>query len=366
MNNITDPIKMGDLELANRVVMAPMTRSRSGLDGVPTDLMAKYYAQRAEVGLIVSEATNISPMSCAFERAPGLFRPEQVEGWKKVTSAVHNAGGKIVAQLWHCGRVGALGVLDGKEPLSPSGFNDDIDNLHVWALLDNRNYVRIAATPSRAMTVYEIKETIKEYQQAAQNAMEAGFDGVEIHAANGYLPHQFLSSHVNRRTDEFGGPVENRARFLNLIVDAIATVMPLSRVGVRVSPYAAYNSALDNTVEETYGHVSEVLNDKGVAYIHIADVNGWYGAPDLEKIHAIIAPKYTGTLISNGGLTIERAQELVREEQSDMVAFGRYFISNPDLVTRIKLGVPLNELREDTLYCAGEDGYTDYPFYSSR
>lgn len=361
MNDVTDPVKVGDLDLSNRVVMAPLTRARAGLDGIPTDLMAIYYGQRAEAGLIISEATNVSEMSCAFERAPGLYNDEQVAGWKKVTAAVHNKDGKIFAQLWHCGRVGALGVLNWKDPISPSGFNDDIDNVHVWAQLDNQNYVRIAATPSREMSLEEIELTIKEYQQAAINALEAGFDGVEIHAANGYLPHQFLSSHVNRRTDAFGGSVENRARFLTRIIEAVAEVMPLSRVGVRISPFTSYNSALDDTIEETYSFLAEFLESQSVAYIHVADVNGWYGAPDLEKIQAIISPKFSGTLISNGGLTIEKAQELVREGCTDLVSFGRYFIANPDLVTRIKLGAPLNELREDALYCAGEEGYTDYP-----
>jgi len=366
MKSLSDSIRLGDLELPNRVVMAPLTRSRSGLNGIPTDLMAKYYEQRAEAGLIISEATNVSPLSCAFERAPGLYTEEQVDGWKKVTRGVHKAGGRIYAQLWHCGRVGAMGVLNWKEPLSPSGFNDDIDSLHVWALLDNKNYVRISATPSRAMTVEEVRATIKEYQRAAENALAAGFDGVEIHAANGYLPHQFLSAHVNRRTDEYGGSVENRARFLDEIVDAVAEVMPLSRVGVRISPYTAYNSALDDQVEETYSYVAKSLNDKGVSYIHIADVNGWYGAPDLDKIHAIVTPNFHGKIISNGGLSIERAKALVSEDKSELVAFGRYWIANPDLVTRIEKNAPLNDLREEVLYCADEKGYTDYPFYAAR
>jgi N-ethylmaleimide reductase len=361
MGSLLDQFQLGDLQLSNRVVMAPLTRARAGSGDAPTELMATYYSQRAEAGLVISEATNVSPMSRPFDKAPGLYTAGQVESWKRVTDSVHASGGRIFAQLWHGGRVGALGLLDWNEPLSPSGFNDDLDNLHVWGLLDNGNYVRVCATPSRAMTIDEVRATVGEYRQAAANAVAAGFDGVEIHAANGYLPHQFLSAHVNRRTDAYGGSVENRARFLEEIVDAVAEVMPVSRIGVRISPYTAYNSALDDQIPEMYSHVADFLQARQVAYLHIADVNGWYGAPDLDKILAIVGPRFKGVLIANGGLTIDKAKSLIEERQVQLVAFGRHFIANPDFVQRLRLGAPLNPLREDRLYAGGETGYTDYP-----
>lgn len=363
MGSLFDEFQLGDLQLSNRLVMAPVTRARAGDGDVPTALMAEYYAQRAEAGLVISEATNVSPMSRPFDRAPGLYTREQVESWKSVTSGVHRAGGRIFAQLWHGGRVGAMGLLDWRQPVSPSGFNDDVDSLHVWGLLGNRNYVRVSATPSRAMTVEEVRATIQEYRQAAEHALEAEFDGVEIHAANGYLPHQFLSTHVNRRSDEYGGSVANRARFLEEIVDAVGGVMPLSRVGVRISPYTSYNNALDDQVPQMYAHVATSLDKRGVAYIHIADVNGWYGEPDLERILDIVRPRYTGVLIANGGLTVDNAKSLVGDRRVELIAFGRHFIANPDLVSRLKAGAPLNAVREEGLYAGGATGYTDYPRY---
>ncbi len=363
MTALLETYRLGDLELPNRLVMSPLTRARAGLDGVPTALMAEYYAQRASAGLLVSEATNVSPLSCPFERAPGLYDAAQVEGWKHVTARVHDAGGRIFAQLWHGGRIGAMGTLSWQQPLSPSGFNDDVDHLHVWALLDNQHYVRISATPSRAMTLEEIRATVGEYREAARNAVAAGFDGVEIHAANGYLPHQFLSARVNQRNDAYGGSIANRARFLEEIVDAIAEVMPLDRMGVRLSPFTSYNSAQDDFAADTYAWVARLLQDKGVGYIHIADVNGWYGAPDLERILEILQGNFHGALIANGGLDIPRAKALVDEGRVPLVGFGRYFMANPDLVERIRDNAALNELAERGHYAGGAEGYTDYPRY---
>jgi N-ethylmaleimide reductase len=364
MNSLFDHFQVGDLQLSNRLVMAPLTRARAGEGDVPTELMTQYYVQRASAGLIISEATNVSPMSRPFDRAPGLFTEEQVDAWRGLTDKVHEAGGRIFAQLWHGGRIGAMGLLEWQQPLSPSGFNDDLENLNVWGLLANGSYVRVTATPSRAMTRDEVRATVTEYKQAAFNAQRAGFDGVEVHAASGYLPHQFLSSRLNHRTDEYGGSVANRARFLEEIVDSISDVMPLSRVGVRISPFAAYNGALDGEVEETYSHVAEFLNRRQAAYVHIADTNGWYGAPDLERILAVVAPRFGGALIANGGLTVDTAKRLVESGRVQLVAFGRHFISNPDLVERIKAGAPLNSLLEKGLYAGGETGYTDYPCHS--
>lgn len=364
MPTIFDPFHLGDLELPNRLIMAPLTRARASKNGVPNELMATYYAQRATAGLLISEATNASPMSCPFQHAPGLFSQEQVEGWKQVTSSVHSAGGRIFAQLWHGGRVGAMGTLNWEAPLSPSGINDDVDSLHVWALLDNKNYVRISATPSREMTTEEVRNTVAEYELAAKNAVAAGFDGIEIHAANGYLPHQFLSANVNKRTDAYGGSIENRVRFLQEIIEAVCEVLPASRVGVRVSPYTSYNNALDDHTEDTYSYVAKMLQDHGVSYIHIADVNGWYGAPDIHKILPILEGNFKGALIANGGLTIEKGKGFVEEQLVPLIAFGRYFMANPDLVERVKEGAPLNSLADHGQYAGGEEGYTDYPRFS--
>ena len=295
MADLLDSYTIGDLMLKNRIIMAPMTRARAQNNGLPTALMSEYYSQRADAGLIISEATNVSPLSCPFDLAPGLYSHDHVEAWKDVTKSVHQKGGKIFAQLWHGGRIGAMGTLNWQSPLSPSGYNDDVDSLHVWSLLHNGNYARISATPSRAMTTEEVYNTIKEYKQAAKNALDAGFDGVEIHAANGYLPHQFLSAHVNRREDEFGGSIENRVRFLEMLIDSISDIVSSSRIGVRISPYTNYNNALDEHVFETYSYLMHVLEKKNIGYLHIADVNGWYGSPDLEKILNIISGRFTGT-----------------------------------------------------------------------
>jgi N-ethylmaleimide reductase len=236
MADLFDPARFGDIELANRVVMAPMTRSRANANAVINASALKYYGSRASAGLIITEGINTSPMSKAFDRTPGLWTDEQIEGWKPVIDRVHQRGGRIVAQLWHGGRASARGLLGDQQPISPSGVNDDLDQLQVWALLSNGAYVRIAATSSRAMTIAEIEDAIAEFRRAAQNAVRSGFDGVEIHGANGYLIHEFLSPTTNRRTDKYGGSTEARAQFLREIVGAIAEVMPLSRVGLRLSP----------------------------------------------------------------------------------------------------------------------------------
>jgi NADPH2 dehydrogenase/N-ethylmaleimide reductase len=362
MARLQDTLKLGALELKNRVLMAPMTRCRAGAGDVPVPINAEYYAQRASAGLIVTEATNVSPNSCAFESAPGIWTQAQVEGWKIVTRAVHEKGGRIFMQLWHCGRVGASGILKGNNPLSPSGVNDDLDALQVYGLMANGHYVRIAATPSRAMTIDEIKSTVQEYKTGATNAIKAGCDGVEVHAANGYLPHQFLSPTTNRRSDEYGGSVENRARFLREIVAAIISEIPPEKVGVRLSPYAHYNNVRDPDPSATYPHVAKMLNEFGVAYIHIADTNAWAGGSDLRKILPLVRPHFSGAVIVNAGISPDRAEALVKAGDAEAVAFGRMFIANPDLPERIKRKGPYTELRSVGLYGGDRTGYVDYPF----
>ncbi|WP_151635951.1 alkene reductase [Noviherbaspirillum aerium] len=361
MKTILQQLDIGDLSLNNRVAMAPVTRSRSGDDGVPTATNAEYYKQRASAGLIISEATNISPMSAAFELAPGLYNDSQVNGWKLVSEAVHSVGGRIFAQLWHSGRVSSYALLEGKEPISPSGMNEDIHALQVYGAMRNGYYTRMAASPSRAMSVEEIYGVIHEFRVGARNALRAGLDGVEIHAANGYLPQQFLSPHVNRRTDQFGGSIENRARFLRLVLEAVMETFPACRIGVRISPFALYNNALDPDPVTTYCHVTRLLNEYGIGYVHGADTNAWGGAPDMDRIIQLIRTNYHGIFIANGGLSPEQAHALVDGGQADMVAFGRQYIANPDLVERIASNGPYNIPDAFTFYGGGARGYTDYP-----
>jgi N-ethylmaleimide reductase len=361
MNKLLQPIQTGDLSFKNRIAMAPITRARAGADGVPVALNAEYYAQRATAGLIITEATNVSPNSAAFELAPGIYNDAQVAGWRGVTEQVHAAGGKMFMQLWHSGRVSSYALLKGAEPLSPSGYNEDLGLLQVYGALRNGYYTRIYASPSRAMSNEEVYAAVEEFRVGAENAKRAGLDGVEIHAANGYLVQQFLSPVVNRRSDEFGGSVENRARFLRLVIEAVLTVFPKEHVGLRISPYAAYNNATDPDVAATYGYVARMLNEYGIGYIHGADTNAWGGVPDMPKILELIRTNYSGVLIANAGLTPEAAQQLVEQGKADMVAFGRQYVSNPDLVARIAAGGPYTEPDPFSFYGGTERGYTDYP-----
>ncbi|MBN3786413.1 alkene reductase [Burkholderia sp. Ac-20353] len=364
MASLFDPFDLGAIHLPNRVVMAPLTRCRADENHVPTELMAQYYVQRASAGLIISEAINITPNSKSFEFSPGLYTQEQTEGWRRVVDALHNAGGRIVAQLWHTGRASSFALLEGKEPVSPSGVNDDLHELHVWGQLQNGVYTKIHATPSRAMTLEEVQAAVQEYRRGAENAMKAGFDGIEIHAANGYLPHQFLSPTINQRDDRYGGSVENRARFLREILEQVSEVVPLNRIGVRISPFAAYNNVRDPDPAKTYKYVAQMLEDFGVAYLHIGDTNGWFDRPDLPKILDIVRPAYSGSLIVNGGIGVDTAKALVEDGVTDLVAFGRAFIANPDLVERVKTGSPIAMPALTDWYGGSEKGYVDYPTHT--
>jgi NADPH2 dehydrogenase/N-ethylmaleimide reductase len=365
MATLFDPIDLHGITLKNRVAMAPLTRCRADAAGVPQPLSQKYYAQRASAGLIISEATNVSERSCAFEFAPGIHAAAQVEGWKPIAEGVHAGGGKIYVQLWHCGRVGSDAILNGQQPLSPSGVNDDLDSLQVWGLMANGRYARISATPSREMTKAEITETIEEYGRAAANAIEAGADGVEVHAANGYLPHQFMTPALNKRTDGYGGSAGNRLRFLREILEAVCANVPPERVGVRISPYAAYNNPRDPDPDETASNLARMLGRFGIAYLHLADTNAWAGRPDLPRFVSAVKPHFHGPLIANGGITPPAATELVAKESVHMVAFGRPFLANPDLPERIRTGGPYNEMRSVGWYGGSEEGYTDYPSLKS-
>lgn len=361
MPNLFDSARFGDLDLANRIILAPMTRSRADARGVINASAREYYGLRASAGLLITEGVNVSPMSNAFDRTPGLWTDEQVKGWKPVVDRVHQEGGQIVAQLWHGGRASSRGILGDREPLSPSGVNDDLDQLHVWALLSNGAYVRIAATHSRAMTIQEIENAVAEFRTAAANALRAGFDGVEIHGANGYLIQQFLSPTTNQRTDDYGGLVEGRSRLLRDIVTAIAEVMPLSRVGLRLSPFADYNNVRDPDPAGTYGHVARWLDGLGLSYLHLADTNAWTGSPDYDRMLPLFREHYRGPLIVNAGITPERAADIIAGGDVDAVAFGRLFLANPDLPARIQHGGPYNVPLHVGVYGGSDVGYLDYP-----
>ncbi len=361
MTTYFDPFTIGDLDLPNRIIMPALTRARATKAGVPVEIMTQYYRERATAGLIISEGTYISADTCGFEHAPGIFARQQIEAWKPITDAVHDEGGRIFCQLWHCGRVGAQGLLDGKDPLSPSGVNDDPGMVDVYGTLDNGRYVKLMPSQSRAMSHEDVKRTIADYGRAAANAAEAGFDGVEIHAANGYLPHQFLSPTLNRREDEYGGSIENRSHFVTEVVQAIAEHLPMGRIGIRVSPFAVYNNPREPDGHATYSHLAARLERLGIGYIHFADMNGWFGNPSLDKILAALRPSFSGPIIANGGLSVERGADLLATGDVQAVAFGRGFLANPDLVTRIARGAAIAEPRYDGWYATGAAGYIDYP-----
>lgn len=361
MASIFDPIRLGDLVLPNRIAMAPVTRARSGADGVPTADNAAYYAQRATAGLIVSEATNVSPDSAAFELAPGLFTDAQTAGWRRLMEQVHAAGGTLFAQLWHSGRISSYALLDGRDPLAPSAVNDDLHLVQAYGALANGYYSRVAASPAREMTGADIRHAVDEYRIAARNAVRAGIDGVEIHAGNGYLPHQFLSPQTNRRTDMFGGSLVNRVRFLDLVINAVLQEIPAGRVGVRISPFAGYNNALDPHAADTYAYLARMLGAAGIAYIHAADTNAWGGEPDMARILDVVRPNFGGAIIANGGLDAASGSALIDSGRADMVSFGRSFIANPDLVARIAQGGPYNTPDPKKFYGGDTTGYLDYP-----
>lgn len=367
MKHLFRPFNFGDLTLPHRVAIAPMTRCRASQPGdVPTELNARYYAQRASAALVITEATNVSPTACAFERSPGIYSDAQTCGWKIVVDAVHQVGGRIFLQLWHTGRVGHERLQRGHPPLAPSE-TDGRGVLQVYALDGEWNAVRIEASLPREMTKGQIVETIDAYGTAARHAKAAGFDGIEVHAANGYLPHQFLSPGTNHRADAYGGSLERRCRFLLDVIEAVRASYEPSRIGVRISPMAKYNDVADPNPRETYGYLANSLQDKRVGYIHLADTNAWSGKPDLEEMLPYVRAGYAGMLIANGGIDAVRAEALVRRGSVDVVAFGRAFLANPDLPERIRRGAALNTPKPPFFYSGGDErGYTDYPTLSEQ
>ncbi|TMV91692.1 alkene reductase [Thioclava sp. BHET1] len=346
------PTKLGQIELANRFVMAPLTRNRAP-DLVPTDQTVEYYRQRASAGLIISEGTQISPMGQGYAWTPGIYNDAQVAGWKKVTDAVHGAGGKMVAQIWHVGRISVPQLLDGRDPLAPSAIAAGSKTF------DGEGFV--ATTTPRAMTLDDIKTVLEEFRNASECAKAAGFDGVEIHAANGYLIDEFLRDTSNTRTDSYGGSIENRTRFLREVVDVVTEVWGPGRVGIRLSPWSnANNVGISSDTPALFGAVIDYLNTKDMAYVHL--VEGQTGgardwpADGIETLRAKCKAPY----IANNGYDKAMAEQALSDGAA-AVAFGRPFIANPDLPNRFAKGAELNALDGDTLYGGGAKGYTDYP-----
>lgn len=356
---LLQPVRLGRLELTNRIVMAPLTRCRAGVGNVPTDLMATYYRQRASAGLIISEATQIMPEGQGYPSTPGIHSPEQIAGWKKVTSAVHEAGGKIVLQLWHVGRVSHSSFQPGgKLPVAPSAIAIPGEGR-------NATFEKVPYETPRALDISELPGIVATYAKAAENAIEAGFDGVEIHAANGYLLDQFLRDGSNQRKDAYGGSVENRFRLLREVVEAVIQSVGADRTGLRISPLQPANGMSDSNPKGTFTYVVKELAAYPLAYLHIAgmgsDQPGAAGPYfDLNELR----PLWPGKLMVNYRYTQASAEAAIREGHADVVAFGIPFIANPDLVNRVRLDAPWNEADASTFYGGDAKGYTDYPVYS--
>jgi len=342
------PLEVGSLALKNRVAMAPLTRSRAGSGNVPTQLSALYYAQRASAGLIIAEATQISPDGQGYISTPGIHSKEQIEGWKCVTKAVHISGAPMVLQLWHVGRIShPFFQPGGAAPVAPSAIKPKVQAFTAEGF-------RPIPTP-RALETSEIPDIVERYAQAAGNAMAAGFDGVEVHAANGYLIDQFLRDQTNKRTDRYGGSIENRSSFLLQVVDAVTAAVGSERTGVRISPQNGQNDISDSNPQALFNHVAEQLSKKGLAYLHIieGDTGGVPVPPfDYKKLKDL----FGGPIIANNGFDKVRANKALAEGRADLIAFGKPFISNPDLF----LDAPLMPTNRETFYGGTEQGYTDY------
>ncbi|ABM96642.1 MULTISPECIES: alkene reductase [Methylibium] len=355
MTSLFDPIRLGDIELRNRIAMAPLTRNRAVAGRVPSPLAVEYYRQRADAGLIVTEATQISPLGQGYLDTPGIYSREQVEGWKAVTRAVHERGGKIVVQLWHVGRISHVSLLpEGEVPVAPSAITAKSKTF-------TRNGFEDVSAP-RALALAELPGIVEQYRVAARNAIEAGFDGVEVHGANGYLLEQFLRDSTNHRTDAYGGSIENRARLLLEVMRAVTAEIGAGRTGLRLSPVTPANdAALDSDPQALFNHVAEQLAPLKLAFLHV--IEGATGGPrDVAPFdYAALRARVKAPWIVNNGYDRDMAIEAVADGRADVVAFGRPFISNPDLVQRLRVGAPFAALDRDTLYGGGAKGYTDYP-----
>lgn len=347
MNVLFQPLQLGSLSLPNRIVMAPLTRARSGPDRIPNDLMAEYYGQRASAGLILSEATSVHPMGVGYVNTPGIWSAEQIVGWKKVTHAVHQKGGRIFLQLWHVGRISHSSLLNGHQPVAPSAIKP---KGHVSLLRPVTEY-----EVPRELGINEIKEIVESYRQGAENAKKAGFDGVEIHAANGYLIDQFLQDGSNRREDIYGGPIANRVRFLLEVTDAVISVWGADRVGVHLAPRGDSHDMGDSDRLRLFSFVVEQLSRRQIAFICTREYQAEDSlSPQLKKL-------FSGAFIANEKLSQDAALQLIESGRADAVAFGKAYIANPDLVKRFRLDAPLNTPIPEAFYGNSREGYIDYP-----
>ena len=352
------PTRLGAIEVGNRIAMAPLTRNRAIEGRVPNPLAIQYYEQRASAGLIIAEATQISPLGQGYLDTPGIYSQAQIDAWRKVTDAVHARGGRIVLQLWHVGRISHTSLLpDGEVPVAPSALRANGKTFTAKGFED--------VSEPRALRLDEIPALIQDFRQAARNAITAGFDGVEVHAANGYLIDQFLRDGSNLRTDEYGGSIENRTRLLDEVVRAIASEIGAERTGVRLSPVTPANDARDSQPQPLFERAVERLDAiGGLAFVHV--IEGATGGPrdNIAFDYAALRAKFKGPWIANNGYDKDSAEQAIDSGYADMIAFGRAFIANPDLVERLRLGVALSDLDPDTLYGGGAKGYTDYPSVS--
>jgi N-ethylmaleimide reductase len=359
MASLFEPLEIGSLILTNRIFMAPLTRNRADADGVPGELAATYYSQRASAGPIVSEATQISPMGKGYINTPGIHSVEQVRGWSKITDAVHKCGGRIFLQLWHVGRISHSSLLpDNVLPAAPSAIRANSQTLIATGLAN-------VAEPV-ALTASGIEETLRDFEHAARNAQEAGFDGVEIHAANGYLIDQFLRTGSNRRTDQYGGTAANRVRFLTETVEGVLNIWDSGRVGVRISPTGGFNDMSDGNPNETFSVAVSQLNRYELGYLHVVETaqNSKGSTEEDMAMSSHLRTLWKGLYVVNGGYDGARGQEALRTGHADAVAYGRSFLANPDLPRRFQIGAALNEPDSATFYGGDATGYTTYPALS--
>lgn len=352
MSKLFDELKIGNLTLENRIVYSPMTRSRADDAGVQPDYAAEYYRQRSGAGLIITEATNVSPLAKGYVRTPGIYTDEQIAAWRKITDAVHAENGKIFMQIFHTGRIALPDFLPENvdKPVAPSAVRANGKNYTDEGM---KEFVE-----PRELTTEEVKQTVKDFARAAKNAIDAGFDGVEIHGANGYLVHQFLGTNTNKRTDEYGGSDENRVRFLLEVVDAISDEIGAEKLGLKISPTVPFNDMEDANAKEFYPYIIEELNNRNLAYLHV----GFEETPEMDiHWHKFLRPLYKGVYFANGGFDEEKGEKFLRENFADAIVYGKLFLANPDLPKRFKTDAELNDWDASTFYTPGREGYTDYP-----
>lgn len=355
-NTLFEPYALGGITLANRVVMAPLTRNRAAEGLVPSELAAEYYAQRASAGLIITEATQVSKQAQGYQDTPGIYTDAQVAGWQKVTDAVHAKGGRIVMQLWHVGRISHVDLLGGEAPVAPSAIRA------ATKTFVNNGFADVSEP--RALELDELPGIVGDFRKAAANAIAAGFDGVEVHGANGYLLEQFAKDGANIRTDAYGGSVENRARLMLEVTAAVAEEIGAERTGIRLSPVSPANGISASDPQAQYDYIVDQLEALGIAYIHV--VEGATGGPrDVAPFdYASLRRRFSKTYIANNGYGLELATSHLAGGKADLIAFGRPFIANPDLVERLQTGAPLADINPATIYGGGAAGYTDYPRFA--